>query len=162
LPSGIGFDNSGNIWVSDRMHHKIKKFNQSGDTLFQFGTRGSEYGEIKRPTGIALYDDKIYIAESRNRRISVFDTLGDFIRVIGESAGLLMPFGLVIDSTGCIFVSDFLGDRVIEFGPSGNQLLEIDSILDAPSGLALSSDANVLYVSDTRCLMFIRAYSQNN
>ncbi len=61
-----------------------------------------------------------------------------------------MPFGLVIDSTGCIFVSDFLGDRVIEFGPSGNQLLEIDSILDAPSGLALSPDANILYVSDTK------------
>ncbi|MCK4251136.1 hypothetical protein KAX97_06795 [candidate division WOR-3 bacterium] len=150
LPSGIGFDNSGNIWVSDRMHHKIKKFNQSGDTLFQFGTRGSEYGEIKRPMGIALLDNKIYIADSRNRRISVFDTLGDFIRVIGESAGLLMPFGLTVDSIGCVFVSDFLGDRVIEFGPSGNQLLEIDSILDAPSGLALSSDANILYVSDTK------------
>lgn len=150
LPSGIGLDNSGNIWVSDRMHHKIKKFNQSGDTLFEFGTKGREYGEIKRPIGIALLDDKIYIADSRNRRISVFDTLGDFIRVIGESAGLLMPFGLVIDSTGCIFVSDFIGNRVIEFGPSGNQLLEIDSILDAPSGLALSPDANILYVSDTK------------
>ncbi len=150
LPSGIGLDNSGNIWVSDRMHNKIKKFDQDGNLLFQFGTRDREHGEIRLPIGIALFDDKIYIADSRNRRISVFDTLGDFIRVIGESAGLLMPFGLTIDSTGCLFVSDFLGDRVIEFGPSGNQLLEIDSILDAPSGVALSSDANVLYVSDTK------------
>ena len=150
LPSGIGFDNSGNTWVSDRMHNKIKKFDASGNQLFQFGTKGREYGEIKRPIGIALLDNKIYIADSRNNRISVFDTLGDFIRVIGESAGLLMPFGLTVDSTGCLFVSDFIGDRVIEFGPSGNQLLEIDSILDAPSGLALSSDANILYVSDTK------------
>jgi DNA-binding beta-propeller fold protein YncE len=150
MPSGFTFDNSGHIWISDRLHHKIKKFNQDGDSLFAFGTQGSEQGEIDRPIGIALFDNKIYIADSKNKRVSVFDTLGDFIKVIADSAGLQMPFGLVIDSSGCIFVSDFLGNQVIEYDPYENQLFKIDSILDSPTGLALSPDANVLYVSDTR------------
>lgn len=150
LPSGIAFDNSGNVWISDRLHHKIKKFNQNGNTLYEFGTKGSGDGEIDRPIGIAFYDDKIYIADSRNRRISVFDTLGKFIEISGNSAGLLMPFGLMIDSTGCMFVSDFVGNQMIEFDPYGNQLFKIDSILDAPTELALSPDASILYVSDTR------------
>jgi sugar lactone lactonase YvrE len=150
MPSGFAFDNSGHIWVSDRLHHKIKKFNQDGDSLFAFGTQGSEPGEIDRPIGIAFHDDKIYVADSKNKRVSVFDTLGSFIDVIADSAGIQMPFGLIIDSSGCLFVSDFLGDQVIEFDPYGNQLYKIDSILDAPTGLALSPDANILYVSDTR------------
>jgi DNA-binding beta-propeller fold protein YncE len=150
MPSGFAFDNSGNIWVSDRLHHKIKKFNQDGDSLFAFGTQGSEPGEIDRPIGIAFFDNRIYIADSKNKRVSVFDTLGNFIEVIADSAGIQMPFGLVIDSSGCIFVSDFFGNQVIEFDPYGNQLYKIDSILDSPTGLALSPDANILYVSDTR------------
>ncbi len=150
MPSGIAFDNSSNIWVSDRLHHKIKKFNQDGDSLFAFGSKGSEPGEIDRPIGIAFFDNKIYIADSKNKRVSVFDTLGDFIEVIADSAGLQMPFGLAIDSSGCLFVSDFRGNQVIEFDPYSNQLYKIDSILDSPTGLALSPDANILYVSDTR------------
>jgi len=150
MPSGFAFDNSGNIWVSDRLHHKIKKFNQDGNSLFAFGREGSEPGDIDKPIGIAFFDSKIFVADSKNKRVSVFDTLGDFIEVIADSAGLQMPFGLVIDSSGCIFVSDFRGNQVIEFDPYGNQLFKIDSILDSPTGLALSSDANVLYVSDTR------------
>jgi|GEM_PF-1580988 len=150
LPSGIAFDNAGNIWVSDRLHHKIKKFDSSGNLLFEFGTKGSGYGEIDRPIGIGINGEKVYIADSRNARISIFDTTGNFIGVIGDSAGLLLPFGLVLDSTGCLFVSDFLGNRVLEFDPYGGQLLEIDSILDAPSGLALSDNEKTLYVSDTK------------
>ena len=150
LPSGIAFDNAGNIWVSDRLHHKIKKFDSSGNLLFEFGTKGSNYGEIDRPIGIGINGEKIYVADSRNKRISIFDTTGNFIGVIGDSAGLLLPFGLVLDSSGCLFVSDFLGNQVLEFDPYGNPLLEIDSILDAPSGLALSEDEKTLYVSDTK------------
>jgi len=150
LPSGITLDETGNEWISDRLHHKIKKFDVMGNLLYQFGIRGRDPGEIDRPIGLTFCDDKVYIADSRNRRISIFDTLGTFIRTIGDSAGLLMPFGLVADSTGCVFVSDVMGNQVIEFGPSGNRLFGIDSILDSPTGLALSLDAKTLYISDTR------------
>jgi len=150
LPSGFAFDNSGNIWVSDRLHHKIKKFNQDGDSLFAFGTQGTDPGEINRPIGLAYYDDKLYIADSRNKRISVFDTLGNFIEIFADSTTLSMPFSIVIDSAGCLFVSDFVANRVLEYDPFGNPLYQIDTLLDSPTSLALSPDANVLYISDTR------------
>jgi DNA-binding beta-propeller fold protein YncE len=150
LPSGIAFDNTGHIWISDRLHHKIKKFDLSGNQLFEFGTKGNAEGELDKPMGLSFYDDKLYVADSKNERISIFDTLGQFIEIIGDGR-LSSPFGLVIDdSTGCIYVSDFDNNQVIEFDPCGNQLFKIDSVLNAPSGLALSKDAKMLYVSDTK------------
>jgi DNA-binding beta-propeller fold protein YncE len=149
MPSGVTLDNSGNVWISDRLHHTIKGYSLTGNLLCEFGSHGSEPGEIDRPIGVATHDGKIYIADSKNKRVSVFDTLGSFVDVIGDSSGLLMPFGLAMDSSGCLFVSDFVGNQIIEFGPSGNRLFGIDSSLNSPTGLAFSSDAKTLYVSDT-------------
>jgi streptogramin lyase len=149
-PSGIVVDDGGNIWISDRLHHKIKKFSPTGELLLEFGSRGSALGKINEPLGIDVYEGKLYLADSKNKRISVFDTLGSFVTVLADSAGLSLPFGIVIDSTGCFSVSDFQGNQVIEFDPWGSPLYTIDSLLDSPSGLALSSDQERLYISDTK------------
>ncbi|MBE0434100.1 hypothetical protein IBX73_11640, partial [candidate division WOR-3 bacterium] len=150
LPSGIALDNTGHTWISDRLHHQIKKFDGQGNLRYQFGIRGKDPGALDRPIGLAYHDHLLYVADSRNQRISIFDTLGTFIKIMGDSAGLILPFGLLVDSTGCVFVSDAAGNQVIEFGPSGNRLFDLDSILNAPTGLALSPDLKTLYVSDTR------------
>jgi len=150
MPSGICLDPTGNIWISDRLHHKIKKFNKSGDSLYAFGAQGADPGEIDRPIGLAYYNGKIFIADSRNKRISVFDTLGNFVEIFADSTVLTSPFDIVIDSTGCLFVSDILAHDVLEFDPFGNQLFKIDTLLNYPSSLALSPNANFLYVSDTK------------
>ncbi len=150
VPSGIVFDETGNLWVSDRLHHKIKKFSPEGESLFTFGEKGSALGKINEPLGIDIFDSKLYIVDSKNKRISVFDTLGNFVEVLVDSAGLSLPFGIVIDSTGCFTVSDFQASKVIEFDPWGSPLFTIDSLLDSPSGLALSSDQERLFVSDTK------------
>lgn len=150
MPSGIAFDKTGNIWVSDRMHHQIKKFSTHGDSLYAFGTYGADPGEIDRPFGIAMYNDQLYIADSRNKRISVFDTLGNFVKIFADSTTLNMPFGIVIDTTGCLLVSDVLAHRVLGFDPYGNQLFSIDTLLNYPTSLALSPDAKLLYVADTK------------
>ena len=150
LPSGITHDYSGNIWITDRLHHKIKKFDSAGNLLFQFGEFGITEGKIRQPIGIGFHDNKLYVADSKNKRILVFDTLGSFVKTIGAGYGLVQPFGLAMDSTGCLFVSDFDKNRVLEFDPYGNLLFAIDSVFDSPSGLALSRDARKLYVSDTK------------
>jgi sugar lactone lactonase YvrE len=150
LPSGIVSDAVGHVWVTDRLHNKVKKFDGEGNLLFQFGQVGNKPGKIKWPMGIALHGETLYIADSWNKRISVFDTAGNFIEIIGDTLGLSQPFGLVIDSTGCLFVSDFDSNRVLALDPYGNVLFEIDSLLDGPTALALSGDANILYVSDTK------------
>jgi hypothetical protein len=149
-PSGITFDDGGNIWVSDRLHHKIKKFSPEGESLFTFGEKGSSLGKINEPMGIDIYEDNLYIVDCKNKRISVFDTLGSFVEVLADSAGLSLPFGIVIDSTGCFSVSDFQANKVIEFDPWGSPLYTIDTLLNSPSGLALSSDQERLYISDTK------------
>jgi DNA-binding beta-propeller fold protein YncE len=150
LPSGIVFDDGGNIWVSDRMHNKIRKFNPEGESLFAFGDKGSALGKINEPMGIAIFNDNLYIVDSKNKRISIFDTLGNFVEVLADSAGFSLPFAIVIDSTGCFTVSDFQTNKVIEFDPWGSPLYTIDSLLDSPSGLALSRDQERLFVSDTK------------
>lgn len=150
LPSGLAFDSAGSIWISDRMHHKIKRYNQTGTMLSSFGTHGSDPGKLDRPLGVAFFKDRVYISDSRNKRISVFDTAGVFVQTIGDSAGLILPFALAVDTTGYLFVTDAFGDQVLEFDPYGNQVYRIDSIFDTPSGIAISPGAEILYVADTK------------
>ncbi len=149
-PSGITMDKQGNLWITDRQHHKVKKFSPDGIKLFEFGERGNDPGKLNQPIGIALKDSLVYVADSKNQRISVFDTTGSFKRTIGANAGFELPCGLAIDTTGCLFISDFTGNKIIEFGPYDNRILKIDTLLNGPAALTLSADQKTLYVTDAK------------
>ena len=57
-----------------------------GKWLRQWGGHGLEPGEFLRPRALAIDEqDRIYVADSCNHRIQVFDTQGKLLRCLGDA-----------------------------------------------------------------------------
>jgi len=110
---------------------------------------------LKQPTGISILGEMVYITDNKNNRIVVFDTSGNYIRTIGESDGLKLPWDNQVDCFGNLFVVDVHNHRIVEFNPWGYQILTFGVKGDSPGqfklphGVALSKDGKYLYVCDT-------------
>jgi DNA-binding beta-propeller fold protein YncE len=71
--AGLAIDSAGNLYVSDEVEGKARVYNQEGKLAGSFGRQGSKTGEFSRPLGMwADARDRIYVADSNNRRIQVF------------------------------------------------------------------------------------------
>ena len=54
------------------------------DFVTSWGTKGNGPGQFHDPTGVAVAGDEVFVADSRNGRIQVFDLDGNFLRAFGE------------------------------------------------------------------------------
>lgn len=71
--AGLAIDGAGNLYVSDEVEGKVRVYSQEGKLVGVFGRPGSKTGEFGRPLGLwADARDRIYVADSNNRRIQVF------------------------------------------------------------------------------------------
>ena len=75
-PKGIGVDSKGHIYVVDAIFHRVQIFDNQGRYLMAFGSQGSKAGEFWLPSGLFIDQDKIYVADSYNRRVQVFQYVG--------------------------------------------------------------------------------------
>ena len=64
-------DLSGNILISDRDHHCIKIFTQSGELIHSIGREGSKKGEFILPRGIAISNSGVILIVSSNPNYSL-------------------------------------------------------------------------------------------
>ncbi|MCK4705258.1 MAG: 6-bladed beta-propeller [Gammaproteobacteria bacterium] len=75
-PKGIGVDSKGHIYVVDAIFHRVQIFDNKGRYLMDFGNQGRGPGEFWLPSGLFIDQDKIYVADSYNRRVQVFQYVG--------------------------------------------------------------------------------------
>lgn len=100
--------------------------------LRKIGTTGHHHelttpGDFSKPTGLAVdAEGNLYVCDTMNNRIEVFDADGTFIREFGKAGDapgtFARPKGIAIDSDGHIWVADGVQDRVQVFNQD-NQLL---------------------------------------
>lgn len=74
-PKGIGVDSDGHIYVVEGLHDVVQIFDEEGRFLLAFGGSGTGDGEFWLPAGLTIHDDRIYVSDSSNRRVQVFDYL---------------------------------------------------------------------------------------
>jgi len=92
--SDITFDPKGNLFISDRMNHQIRKIDLNGNISTIAGTGDSDYYGDGGPALEAAFRDpnslasdqkgNIYIAEAANNRIRKIDTKGIVTTIAGN------------------------------------------------------------------------------
>jgi sugar lactone lactonase YvrE len=182
-PMGVAVDSQSNMYVTDMQGDRVCVFNKDGRFLFQFGGFGVAWpqkgykatwkpGLFNLPDGIDV-DDRgdIYVADSMNQQIQVFDARGKFLRVFpkpwqkfGKGGGgrgeALFPTALDVHGDE-VYICDAYqivvfkrdGTFVRQFGKPGRS----PGGLDRPNGIAVGQDGTV-YVSDSNHFR-IQAYT---
>ena len=116
-PYDVAFDNEEYLYVVDHHNHCIKKFTPKGQYISQFGSHGSNPGQLIDPTSINIDNNLVYISEFGNNRVSIFDIHGCFIHYFGKKGSgegeFNGPFGITIDSLGNLYVSDTCNNRLV-------------------------------------------------
>ena len=114
-PTGVAVDENDNIYVS--CMGEVKKFSRDGRPLSSVGRTGQREGEFIRPEGLRCRDGLLYVCDTLNHRIQVFqtDTLS-YVRTIGShGSGNIEfdhPWAIDFDLAGRAYVADQNNSRV--------------------------------------------------
>ena len=122
-----------------------------------FGSQGTAAGQFNYPTNVARGGDgRIYVTDSMNFRVQVFDPDGQFLSMFGHlgdgSGDFNRPKGVSVDSEGHVYVVEGLNDVVQIFDGDGRLLLDFGESGKGPgqfwlpSGIAIVND--IVYVAD--------------
>jgi tetratricopeptide (TPR) repeat protein/sugar lactone lactonase YvrE len=120
---------------------RLKVFGHDGVLRFALGGAGTRPGEFDAPAGVLLAD-RLYVADSGNRRVQVFSRDGVFLDKIGANgdAGVLQrPGALALDARGNLYVADNGDGRIRVFGPPGESgigrkmLFQLGEVTEAPT-----------------------------
>ncbi len=105
--------------------HVIKK--NTGKTLFKIGSSGHDDGELYHPSNININNNKIFISDTTNFRVSIFDLEGKYIGKFGKlgrkPGQFVRPKGIEIDRDGTIYVVDASFQNVQVFNKEFRLLL---------------------------------------
>ena len=167
-PNSIAIGTNGLVYVVDSKAHRIKVYNQDGTSAFTIGAWGKEDGAFNFPTGLAIDEarSELYVTdlgifidpqygETAGGRVQVFDLTGAFKRSFGEygtgDGKIIRPFGIAIDGTSKVYVTDgFQGVVHVfdAFGTPVETVYNLDHQMKTPIGVAVSKD-NRLYIAST-------------
>jgi hypothetical protein len=107
--SDIIVDSNGNIYVCDSKDHCIKIYSAQGEYIKSIGKKGQGPGELLGPRYMGFGPDKkLFIYEPNNRRISTFNTTGEFISSFNYRMSEVASMA-VDPQTGDVFLSELLG-----------------------------------------------------
>ena len=118
-PKGVTFDSNNHLYVADYNNNRVQKFEVSGKHLYQFGSYGSGNGQLDHPVGITIHNNKVFVPEEGNRRISVFHTNGLFSHIIGKGQ-LGDPYDVTVNTNNQLLVADHSHHCIYTFTLDGN------------------------------------------
>ncbi|HEX4667059.1 MAG TPA: hypothetical protein VH207_10695 [Chthoniobacterales bacterium] len=138
---GLAFDQAGNLFVADYNESIIYRFTPTGEeSIF------AEGNPISNPS-------KIIFDELGNLIVAHNGTGPGIARIapdgsLSNVASRVEASGLVFDSEGNLFATDYISENVLEFAPDGTRSV-FATDFGQPADLAFDSSGN-LFVSDLR------------
>jgi DNA-binding beta-propeller fold protein YncE len=130
------------------------------------GSDNNHFGEIVGPGYMAVdKNGNLYVSDHNpNTRVQIFDSSGNYKGTIGvtgfvgtDNEHLYAPCGISLDSSGNIFISDFMNHRVQVFDENRNYVDTIgitgftgsdNEHFNMPRSVGISPVNNKIYVVD--------------
>jgi sugar lactone lactonase YvrE len=188
FPSAVAVDRAGNLYIADTMNHRVRKVDGATGIITNVaGTGQARYSgdggpavsaAINEPTGLAVSDEALYIADQSNNRVRRVDlATGVITTVAGDGtaaysgdqvsavqASLAGPSGVALGGDGVVYVADTFNSRIRSVDPATGQITTIagdggtyryqgpaepsSPSLSRPAGISVGSDGNV-YMTDS-------------
>jgi len=76
-PKGVAVDRDGNVYIVESYYDYLLIFNDKGEFLLPVGGTGNSIGRFFLPGGVWVRDDRVYVADTFNGRIVIFQYLGN-------------------------------------------------------------------------------------
>ena len=77
-PLYLAQDDLERIYVTDSGNRRVDVFDKEGNALFFFGGKQNGFSGLKMPTGITVFEDKVFVVDSDLGTIYEFDTAGNY------------------------------------------------------------------------------------
>ena len=135
-PGGLAIDNENRfLYVADAELDQVLVYDADPPykLIRTIGTAGKAHtltstGDFSRPTNVAVdQDGNLFVSDTWNDRVQVFDADGNFIRTFGKAGDgpgyFARPKGIAIDGDGHVWIADSVQDRVQVFTPEGQLLI---------------------------------------
>jgi len=142
FPAGIAVDVSGNLFIADSSHNRIRKVSASGiiTTVAGNGEQGfsgddgsATLAQLHNPEGVAVDAfGNLFIADTSNSRVRKVSANGIIMTIAGNgnqftsgdggpatSEYLSAPVGVTVDALGNLFITDIGNNRVRKVSVSG-------------------------------------------
>ncbi len=118
----VFYDNK--IYLLDDAYSRVHVAMLSGEIILTFSAPGIFDSQIKNPSAIAVHNDLVYVADTGNKRITVFDKNGNFIRTFGRKQPGLLENPVSIEVTDdYIFVADVVLQKILVYNATSYNLL---------------------------------------
>lgn len=148
-PQYMAQDDLGNIYVTDFGNARVVVFDSTGEGLFDFGTKTEDFVGLKGPTGVAILDGTVFVADCIPGCIYMFDLSGNYKGQLVNNKTLSRPEALKVWKSYLV-VADT--NRVYTVDSQSGAVFENASVGNAPSRLtsaAVDVNGNVI-VTDFR------------
>jgi DNA-binding beta-propeller fold protein YncE len=160
-PAGLRIFNE-KLYVTDVQQHKVFVFDLKGNKLLEISSGTNKDDHLKAPNAVTIdkKNNNIFVCDSGNQRVLVYDKKGSYIRSIngskdGKGSSVFVnPRGIGINSSGTLFVVNNLSHMVYGFNEKGNEKFHFGAMGDQneqfylPNGLFVDENDQI-FITDT-------------
>ena len=165
-PCGLAIDLENRfLYVVDTELDQVVVFDaDSHAVLRKFGTTGKNHtltdeGNFSKPTNAAVdKDGNVYITDTLNDRVEVFDADGNYVRSWGQNGDAVgnfaRPKGIAVDSDGHVWVADAMLNRLQIFTSEGQPLMAFGGFgiqpaqFQALTGMTFDAKRNRMFTAE--------------
>jgi sugar lactone lactonase YvrE len=149
-PTGVAFDEQGNIYVADTGKKRVVIFDSAGNYVTTYGDAGDQPTQLWEPIGIAVNTDgRSYVLDKGKKKIVIFDAQHRPQKVMKFDD---YPLAVTI-ARNRLYVAMVAG--IVEFDLDGNKAItgylgrgQNPGQFDTPGGVAVGADGTI-YVADS-------------
>ncbi len=142
-PNGIALDSAGNLWLANNGGNSVLKINPTNGQILDTITEG-----ISSPTRLAFSGDDLYVTNTGNNTVTVYDALTFTLEETISEAAINRPDGVAVDAYGDVYIADNGANNVIALNTNGRlaeTLTEDNSAFEFTSPGALAIHGKNIY-----------------